>query len=548
MMKSTYWKKMFLSSTALLTLAACGGGETASSGSEGGTTSSSPSSEQVTIKVPVYDRGVEGVPDVTNNYWTNYVQENFGDPNNIIVEYVPITRSDVMTDYSLLASSKDLPTILMEFDYPKVSQWANEGYLTTFDMDEFKEAAPNYFAQMEAEGQMAYTEMNGETYFVLANRPNWANGFNFQQFYRKDWLEEVGYDSYPTTHSEWLDAMTKIQDAGLSDHPAGGTMIPSQGADLPWTFLDFPINEEEWVSHISAVIPSLSFEPTKELLKRENEKYNLGLLDPEYYLTDTATAQAKFANGESFVFGSYISNQMDWLTSFYENNPDAQLGIVPAAEVDEAGRTSAAYMADNPFGMIVGFSSLATDEEIQAAWKYMDWMADEENLFTMQWGIEGENYTINEETGLPESVTDYAGDKKQGYNNSSDYWTIVTASRVVGELEDQIAAISPKGLPQDFTEEILAITNRKSELATEGYAVNFPAFSVPIEAEIEYSGTLTETYKELRDKLVMTDSSEFDALYEQFSQQYLDAGYKDVVEERLQAYKDGNATQLLVVE
>lgn len=548
MMKSTYWKKMFLSSTALLTLAACGGGETASSGSEGGTTSSSPSSEQVTIKVPVYDRGVEGVPDVTNNYWTNYVQENFGDPNNIIVEYVPITRSDVMTDYSLLASSKDLPTILMEFDYPKVSQWANEGYLTTFDMDEFKEAAPNYFAQMEAEGQMAYTEMNGETYFVLANRPNWANGFNFQQFYRKDWLEEVGYDSYPTTHSEWLDAMTKIQDAGLSDHPAGGTMIPSQGADLPWTFLDFPINEEEWVSHISAVIPSLSFEPTKELLKRENEKYNLGLLDPEYYLTDTATAQAKFANGESFVFGSYISNQMDWLTSFYENNPDAQLGIVPAAEVDEAGGTSAAYMADNPFGMIVGFSSLATDEEIQAAWKYMDWMADEENLFTMQWGIEGENYTINEETGLPESVTDYAGDKKQGYNNSSDYWTIVTASRVVGELEDQIAAISPKGLPQDFTEEVLAITNRKSELATEGYAVNFPAFSVPIEAEIEYSGTLTETYKELRDKLVMTDSSEFDALYEQFSQQYLDAGYKDVVEERLQAYKDGNATQLLVVE
>lgn len=548
MMKSTYWKKIFLSSTALLTLAACGGGETASSGSEGGTTSSSPSSEQVTIKVPVYDRGVEGVPDVTNNYWTNYVQENFGDPNNIIVEYVPITRSDVMTDYSLLASSKDLPTILMEFDYPKVSQWANEGYLTTFDMDEFKEAAPNYFAQMEAEGQMAYTEMNGETYFVLANRPNWANGFNFQQFYRKDWLEEVGYDSYPTTHSEWLDAMTKIKDAGLSDHPAGGTMIPSQGADLPWTFLDFPINEEEWVSHISAVIPSLSFEPTKELLKRENEKYNLGLLDPEYYLTDTATAQAKFANGESFVFGSYISNQMDWLTSFYENNPDAQLGIVPAAEVDEAGGTSAAYMADNPFGMIVGFSSLATDEEIQAAWKYMDWMADEDNLFTMQWGIEGENYTINEETGLPESVTDYAGDKKQGYNNSSDYWTIVTASRVVGELEDQIAAISPKGLPQDFTEEILAITNRKAELATEGYAVNFPAFSVPIESEIEYSGTLTETYKELRDKLVMTDSSEFEALYEQFSQQYLDAGYKDVVEERLQAYKDGNATQLLVVE
>ena len=43
--------------------------------------------------------------------------------------------------------------------------------------------------------------------------------------------------------------MVKIKEAGLSDHPAGGTMIPSQGADLPWGFMDYPINEEEWASH-----------------------------------------------------------------------------------------------------------------------------------------------------------------------------------------------------------------------------------------------------------------------------------------------------------
>lgn len=29
-----------------------------------------PFAENVTLRVPVYDRGVEGVPDVTNNYWT----------------------------------------------------------------------------------------------------------------------------------------------------------------------------------------------------------------------------------------------------------------------------------------------------------------------------------------------------------------------------------------------------------------------------------------------------------------------------------------------
>ena len=113
-----------------------------------------PFAENVTLRVPVYDRGVEGVPDVTNNYWTQWIQENFGDKYNITVEYVPITRTDVMTSYALLAADQNLPTILMEYDYPKLSTWVNDGYLTSFDMDAFKEVAPNYYARMEADGQM----------------------------------------------------------------------------------------------------------------------------------------------------------------------------------------------------------------------------------------------------------------------------------------------------------------------------------------------------------------------------------------------------------
>ena len=100
-----------------------------------------PFAENVTLRVPVYDRGVEGVPDVTNNYWTQWIQENFGDKYNITVEYVPITRTDVMTSYALLAADQNLPTILMEYDYPKLSTWVNDGYLTSFDMDAFKEVA-----------------------------------------------------------------------------------------------------------------------------------------------------------------------------------------------------------------------------------------------------------------------------------------------------------------------------------------------------------------------------------------------------------------------
>ena len=43
-----------------------------------------------------------------------------------------------MTSYALLAADQNLPTILMEYDYPKLSTWVNDGYLTSFDMDAFK--------------------------------------------------------------------------------------------------------------------------------------------------------------------------------------------------------------------------------------------------------------------------------------------------------------------------------------------------------------------------------------------------------------------------
>ena len=67
--------------------------------------------------------------------------------------------------------------------------------------------------------------------------------------------------------------------------------------------------------------------------------------------------------------------------------------------------------------MMVGFSSSATEDELKAAWMYLEWMCNDDVLFTMQYGIEGENFNYNED-GLPVSVADYSGDYKQGYNST----------------------------------------------------------------------------------------------------------------------------------
>ena len=54
-----------------------------------------PFAERVKITVPVYDRSKAGYPAVDDNYWTQWIQKEFGDKYNIDVQYVAIPRGDV---------------------------------------------------------------------------------------------------------------------------------------------------------------------------------------------------------------------------------------------------------------------------------------------------------------------------------------------------------------------------------------------------------------------------------------------------------------------
>ena len=107
---------------------------TAASSNATGMDAWEPFADRVKITVPVYDRSKEGYPAVDDNYWTKWVQTEFGDKYNIEVQYVPIPRGDVMTRYSMLIAGDQTPTILMEYDYPKVTEWANDGAMQVLSL------------------------------------------------------------------------------------------------------------------------------------------------------------------------------------------------------------------------------------------------------------------------------------------------------------------------------------------------------------------------------------------------------------------------------
>ena len=508
-----------------------------------------PFEERVTITVPVYDRSKAGYPAVDDNYWTQWIQKEFGDKWNIEVDYVAIPRGDVMTKYSMLIAAKQTPTIMMEYDYPKVAQWATDGAMQTIDLEKFAAVAPTYYGKMVENNQLNYTDINGETYFVLSERPYYNTGYTYYTFVRMDWLRAVGYDHVPASYAEYVDAIDKIIAAGLTDQAPLGLGIPTSAYVANFAYHDQDLVEAEWAQHCSLGTASLTWEPTYRMLKRLNSEYHKGWYSSEFDLEKNSAGaaadqtQTDFINGKTYSYGGYMAANVDWLNAFYANNPDAELAIAGAYSVEEEGVATARNRADNPFGMIVGFSSYATEDQLKAAWMLMEWMIQEENLFVLENGVEGVTYTMVD--GKPVVDGSYMGDMMLNHNMNIDMTCLVHASKVVGTIEESIAAIAPQGLPQDFTQAMIDAwyANTKA-IADAGNAYSDPIFAVAIESEAEYTATLLSLYQEYYAKLVKCDPAEFDALYAELSQEYLDAGYQEIIDERLEAYEAGQTTKL----
>ncbi len=509
-----------------------------------------PFEETVTITVPVYDRAKAGYPAVDDNYWTQWIQKEFGDKYNIDVNYVAIPRGDVMTKYNMLIANKETPTIMMEYDYPKVAQWATDGAMQPIDLEAFAAVAPTYYGKMVENNQLGYTAMNGENYFVLSERPYYNTNYTYYTFVRMDWLRAVGYDHVPASYAEQVDAINKIINAGLTDQAPLGLGVPSAAYVANFSYHDADLVESEWAQHCSLGTASMTWKPTERMLKRLNAEYNMGWYSSEFDLAEnTAGAaadqmQTDFINGKTYSYAGYMAANVDWLKAFYENNPDAELAIASAYSVEEEGVATARNRADNPFGMIVGFSALASEGQLKAAWMLMEWMIQPENLFVLENGIEGTTYVMGE-NNLPVVDGSFMGDGMLNHNMNIDMTCLVHASKVVGTVEDSIRAVAPQGLPQDFAQAMIdSWTTGTKAIADSGNAYSDPIFAVAIESEAEYSATLLSLWQEYYAKLVKCDPAEFDALYADLSQQYLDAGYQEIIDERLEAYNNGQTTKL----
>lgn len=484
--------------------------------------------DRVTIQIPVYDRAFEGW-NVTDNYYTQWIQENFGEKYNVDVEYVAIGRSTEVADTMQLLAAGNAPTILFHYDMPQAVNYYGEEAFQAVNLEEMAYYAPDYYAKM-ADTISTYGELDGETMFFFAERN--AIYYNWVTLIRQDWLDAVNMEM-PTNLEELNAVAAAWKEAGLGT--LGGNLI-TKSFTYDYAFRGASVDDTELGLYSDLNVAPLTWGSSEAYLKNLNYQYNNGLIDPEFYLkAEDSDVKAAFVAGQTGTYAFYISSATDVISSLLANDPDAKVATLNGFAGAPAD-SHPYYYEYPPYGMIMGMNGDATDEERAALYMFLNWMQEPANLFFLQHGVEGETYTLDAD-GIAVPVADYTGESKLSNNNNKDYWCLVAEVADYGEEELNYKANLVNLAPEGY--EYLVEDSYNYAKETAQYGLINKIFTKVVESSSENAADLNALWQELYVDLATCPEDEFDAKYAEACEEYLGAGYQAILDEKQSLMDEG---------
>ena len=489
-----------------------------------------------TLRVECFDRNIAGF-DVTNCMQLRYIQENFGDPNKIKVEFVSVPRWSETEVLNTQLAGKVAPDICFTYDSNLIQQYIEMGGILPLN-DLIAEYGQNLSAFLtEQVLEYGQNDVDGEKvqYFIPARRIHTAR---LNVFVRGDFLEKLNM-AEPATTEELIAYLYAVQENKLG----GETTIPwchflsneypvDSISLINDAFVDFSkVSAEDWyaMASLREALPGV-----KEGYRMMNKMYNDGILPESFSLgADLGNQTTAMVQGYTGMFISQVDQPWRADSAYQQelskNVPGAYWTAVNAFTNANDGKTWHETYAANGLGIFV--PAWVSEDVAAAAVKYLDWMATPENMFVLQNGVEGVNYLSVNEDGIPvqvqpiDSVPDeykmHATDVcilSNGLNYNSD------------ELNNKAVALGFAGYEDEVAKSY-----------GYAYAGGFPpaTFTVPIQAEIDYGQMIISKQAEFVSNVVTCSPEEFDAVYDQFLQSTMDVGGVEIVEQKREAFQNG---------
>lgn len=499
-----------------------GTGNTASK-SEESSAAQGPSGERTHLSILAWDLGLDGQLPMGDNYWCDWIRQEFGEPNNIELEWVVMPRFEEVTTLNVWMAGKEAPDIVYTYDVNVVQNYITQGGLT--DLTDLVNQYGQQMSSFIGPETMEYGVFDGKQMVIPSPRP--VSGIVGSSI-RGDWLDKLGLQ-VPTTTQQWYDTMIAFRDQdpgnlGEQNIPVGMGMqeISFGYFNMLYSFIDPSLTEEELTLTYPFLYPGY-----KDGVRFLNQCYNEGLISPEFALdTDCSKMYSDITNG---YVGFFTQNLLTGYRpgSYFENMAENVEGAYYVA-CDPFTNSEGKHpkLSNQPYGkfiMVPAFSNSAKE-----AIMYIDWMLTGDNLMKLSMGEEGKHYTVKD--GIYSFVKDYQGVDKLSANNNYEYRFIVEDvwyGSADATFKNWTSACNNEQADIQFK---MAMTDSRLD------PWFFPYFKEPVQSEAQYATSMTDKYKEMFTILIMCSPEEFDSRYDSLVDEFMSLYGNEVCAERAEVW------------
>lgn len=300
--------------------------------------------------------------------------------------------AQVLEQFNLLLASRNLPDVI-EFNWVTVDRGPdgaiNNGTILRLN-ELIEEHAPNLTAYMDANPQIKKMVTTDEG--NMFGFPFLRGHDNLMVYHgpiiRQDWLDKLNLEM-PTTIDEWETVLTTFKENNngaapfvlrLNQMREGMTVLGAFGIPLEF-YQD------------NGAVKYGSMEPGfKDFLTLMNKWYEQGLLDPDFAAMDDTLLDAKVTNSQLLVFPGNAGAGIGKYMGLMRDDPEFQLAGAPYPVLNK-GDTPLWGQKDYPYpGLTAAITTAAENPEQVVKW--LDFAYGEEGHNLMNFGVEGESYTM----------------------------------------------------------------------------------------------------------------------------------------------------------
>ena len=486
------------------------------------------------ITVEVYDRGIDGGSDVTNNKYTEYIKQGMLEDHNVEIEFVAVPRWTEVEQINNLLAAGTAPDLCVTYDLPTIKTYSAMGGV--IDMSEmvetYKDQLPNLWNWLtETNIYWDKDPSTGELYDIETKL---ANQNRTNCFVRRDWLEKLGLEA-PTTKEEFYNMLVAFRDNAetlLGDD--ADKMIPfSVSYDVGWrastlieSFLDPEMSDKEF--YINGFDDrKLTQNGVRDAIELLNKWYNEDLMWKDFALytagdtTEDDMMKAGYVGAFIHNWDYPYRNGVDSIQANLQRLVGEDAAYISIDPFEDKNGTHTKFIA-GPVDRKVFFPT--TNKEPLACLLYLDWLSVPEHLEYLQIGDEGVTHEKLENGAV--KIIAATGDAIQNSGFNIDYTLTCNGLQLV---DPELTALSIAYSYAEVDPELVEIANAVAKVDTrEGKNANCGT----IEAENGMTETLNSKRDVLLDTAVSASVEDFASVYDNAMADYLGAGGQAIMDER----------------